>query len=57
METGNLKEKGAIQVVRRRLVQRKQSELNEKAVFAVRAAVLFLAMASLALRAGSSARK
>lgn len=48
METGNLKEKGAIQVVRRRLVQRKQSELNEKAVFAVRAAVLFLAMASLA---------
>lgn len=48
METGNLKEEQAIQVVRRRLVQRKQSKLNEKAVFAVRATVLFLAMASLA---------
>lgn len=53
METGNLKEgqkkeEQAIQVVRRRLVQREQSELNEKAVFVVRAAVLFLAMASLA---------
>lgn len=48
METGNLKEKQAIQVVRRRLVQRTHSKLNQKAVFAVRAAVLFLAMSSLA---------
>lgn len=53
METGNIKERQqkeeqAIQVVRRRLVQREQSKLNEKAVFVVRAAVLFLAMSSLA---------
>lgn len=53
METGNLKdgqkkEEQAIQVVRRRLVQREQSKLNDKAVFAVRAAVLFFAMASMA---------
>lgn len=53
METGNIKERQekeeqAIKVVRRRLVQREQSKLNDKAVFVVRAAVLFLAMASLA---------
>lgn len=52
MEAGNIKERRgkeeqAIKVVRRRLVQREQSKLNEKAVFLVRAAVLFLAMASL----------
>lgn len=53
METGNIKERQekeeqAIKVVRRRLVQREQSKLNDKAVFVVRAAVLYLAMASLA---------
>lgn len=53
METGNIKERQekeeqAIKVLRRRLVQRDQSKLNDKAVFVVRAAVLFLAMASLA---------
>ncbi len=53
METGNIKkrqekEDQAIKVVRCRLVQREQSKFNEKAVFVVRAAVLFLAMASLA---------
>lgn len=53
METGNIKERQekeeqAIKVVRRRLVQREQSKLNDKAVFVVRAAVFYLAMASLA---------
>lgn len=52
METGNLKEEAkkneeSIQIVRRRLIQREQPKLNERFVFLVRAAVLFLAMASL----------
>lgn len=53
METGNLKERQekegqAVRLVRRRLIQKKQPRINDKAVSAVRMGVLFITLAALA---------